>query len=129
MQKWYEKQAALLKRQWGQPPHVPVGEWWQWELKFDLELKPGLDINLAYLQLLHNQQYAWENGSKWFIQDELDKFPIINHVLKEGPYRAQAEDRFGGEDFHVVIQGDHDLIYFVPHQTGLSEGRYVDFLL
>lgn len=92
-------------------------------------VKFGWDLVMLDIQIYYNLCYAQEKGSLYLLREGLHEFPFVNYVLGEIPYQASAQDRFGSQDFHCVIQGDYgSLIYFNPPVTGFSEGVYVETL-
>lgn len=97
--------------------------------KDTLKLKWGWDIPLLMLKLQANWDYAKDNGNKYLLRESLHGFPIMNYVLKEGPFKVSKEAVFGPEDYHLVLKGDDNLIYFQPDLTGLKEGTYVECLV
>lgn len=98
--------------------------------KAELGLKWGWDIPLLFLKMMANWDYAKDNGNKFLLRESIHGFPIMNYALKEGPFKVSPEAVFGGEDYHVVIQGDDgNLIYFIPDQDGLTKGLFVENLL
>ena len=135
LQDWYAQEVTRLKRgellsftdhHFNLMDHErPTRDWAK-----EYGIKWGWDIPLMRLKLLANYDFARDNNNKFLLRESLHGFPIMNYALGEGPYKAPKDAEFGGEDFHVVLQGDGgNLIYFIPDQNGLRSGNYVECLL
>jgi len=121
----YQSKVARVKRQW-ETSYAEHGSHFSFrELS---QMAPGLQLDevLAGYKIFQNYSYARENENKYLLQEDITKFPCMNYHLKEGPYCPPADAVFGEEDFHVVVKGDHDLIYFVPERGGLKKGRLIE---
>lgn len=138
LQEFYGEWISTVKRQ-GELPENFSGdrtfnlkdyEYTTREWASEQGIKWGWDIPLVNLKAIANFDYARDNGNKYLLRESLHGFPIMNYVLKEGPFKVSKDAVFGPEDFHVVLQGDDgNLIYFEPDKDGLKSGRYVECLL
>lgn len=121
----YAQQVNQIKRQWD------TFEAEKTDLPFrvfrDRLSEYSLETCLIYYKLWSNFHWAKAKGNKHLMTEDLDGFPYMNYLLREGPYTPPLDAQFGTEDFHLILQGDHgNLVFLQPRLYGLNQGYYVE---